>query len=59
MASARDARNATARITNAITMSSSIFLETRRAYSFSPIAHTHGIAMCGGIDPLDHEFSIP
>lgn len=26
---------------------------------FSPIAHTHGIALCGGIDPKDHAVWLP
>lgn len=26
---------------------------------FSPIAHSHGIAHCGAIDPLDHDIWIP
>lgn len=26
---------------------------------YSPIAHTHAIAMIGGLDPLDHEIWLP
>lgn len=26
---------------------------------FSPIAHSHGIAVHGGLDPLDHEIWLP
>lgn len=26
---------------------------------YSPIAHTHTIAMCGGLDPMDHSIWLP
>lgn len=27
--------------------------------AYSPVAHTHSLAVCGGLDPYDHSFWLP